>query len=176
LRGRLAMVGAMTGAEFKTKWGRSKAKETASYQEHFTDLCRLLGQKTPIEADPSGEDFFCFQKRVIKDLELFAVHETPDEGDPAERGFADVWKKGCCAWEYKAKKKSLDEAYKQLLRYREALLNPPLLAVCDFDRYIIRTNFNGTVQEVHEFTNAEIDQPHNLAMLRAIFTEPEFLN
>ncbi|HWW02797.1 MAG TPA: DNA methyltransferase [Candidatus Acidoferrum sp.] len=165
----------MTGAEFKTKWSRSKAKETASYQEHFTDLCRILGQKTPIEADPSGEDFFCFQKRVIKDLELFALHETPDEADPTERGFADVWKKGCFAWEYKGKKKNLEAAYKQLLRYREALLNPPLLATCDFDRYVIRTNFNGTVQESHEFTNDQIDRPENLRILRALFENPEYL-
>jgi hypothetical protein len=44
----------MTFAEFKRKWGRSKAKETASYQEHFVDLCRLLGQPTPVEADPAA--------------------------------------------------------------------------------------------------------------------------
>ena len=69
-----------------------------------------------------------------------------------------MWKKDCFAWEYKGKKKNLDEAYKQLLRYRESLLNPPLLVVCDFDRYIIKTNFNGTVQEVHEFTNDQIDR------------------
>jgi hypothetical protein len=36
------------------------------------------------------------------------------------------------------------------------LLNPPLLVVCDFDRYVVRTSFNGTVQETHEFTNAQI--------------------
>ncbi len=86
-----------------------------------------------------------------------------------------MWKRGCFAWEYKGKKKNLDEAYKQLLRYRESLLNPPLLVVCDFDRYIIKTNFNGTVQEVHEFTNAEIDTPKNLGILRALFTDPDFL-
>jgi hypothetical protein len=67
----------ITAAEFKKKWARARAKETASYQEHFVDLCRLLGQPTPNEADPSGSDFFCFQKRVIKDLELFELHETP---------------------------------------------------------------------------------------------------
>src|ERR1017187_3685978 len=165
----------MTAAEFKKKWSRNQSKESAAYQEHFNDLCRLLGQPTPNEADPSGSDFFCFQKRVVKDAELFELHETPDASEPAERGFADVWKKGCFAWEYKGKKKNLDEAYKQLLRYREALLNPPLLVVCDFDRYIVKTNFNGTVQEVHEFTNAEIDRPENLRILRALFSKPEFL-
>ena len=164
----------MTPAEFKTKWSRYQGKEISGYAEHFHDLCAMLGQPTPAQADPSGSDFFCFQKRVVKDAELMDL-EAPDAADPRQRGFADVWKKGCFAWEYKGKKKHLDEAYKQLLRYRESLLNPPLLVVCDFDRYLIRTNFNGTVQEVHEFTNAEIDRPENLRTLRALFSDPEFL-
>jgi len=167
----------MTWADFKKKWSRYSGKETSAYQEHFNDLCNLLGQPTPAAADPTGSESFCFQKRVIKDAELFAftdggrVAEEPE----AERGFADVWKRDCFAWEYKGKKKNLDEAYRQLLRYRESLLNPPLLIVCDFDRYIIRTNFNGTVQETHEFTNAQIDDPAFLAVLRAAFADPEFL-
>jgi len=165
----------MTAAEFKRKWSRYQGKEASAYQEHFDDLCRLLGQATPAEADPSGRDSFCFQKRVVKDAELFDMRETPGAGEAADRGFADVWKKGCFAWEYKGKKKNLDEAYRQLLRYRESLLNPPLLVVCDFDRYIVKTNFNGTVQEVHEFTNDQIDRPENLRLLRAVFEDPDFL-
>src|SRR5205814_3441971 len=143
------------------------------------DLCALLGQPSPAAADPTGSESFCFQKRVVKDAELFAlddsgrVAEEPDAD--RERGFADVWKRGCFAWEYKGKKKNLDEAYRQLLRYRESLLNPPLLVVCDFDRYIVRSNFNGTVQETHEFTNAQIDRPANLRLLRARFHDPECL-
>lgn len=164
----------MTAAEFKKKWARYQGKETSAYQGHFDDLCRLLGQQTPAEADPTGSDFFCYQKRVVKDAELFDL-EQPDSSDLAERGFADVWRKGCFGWEYKGKKKNLDEAYKQLLRYREALLNPPLLVVCDFDRYIVRTNFNGTVQETHEFTNDQIDRPENWRILRALFENPDFL-
>ncbi|MEI6394666.1 MAG: DNA methyltransferase, partial [Verrucomicrobiota bacterium] len=164
----------MTWAEFKKKWSSYQGKETSAYQAHFDDLCRLLGQQTTADADPTGNDFFCYQKRVVKDAELFDL-EHSDSGDPTERGFADVWKKGCFGWEYKGKKKNLDEAYKQLLRYREALFNPPLLVVCDFDRYIIRTNFNGTVQEVHEFTNDTIDRPENLRILGTLFENPEFL-
>src|SRR5438477_5996048 len=169
----------MTPAEFKRKWARYSGKETAAYQEHFNDLCALLGQPTPATADPTGSELFCFQKRVVKDAELFAlaesdrVREEPEA--ERERGFADVWKKGCFAWEYKGKKKNLDAAYQQLLRYRESLLNPPLLVVCHFVRYIVRTNFNGTVQETHEFTNANVDDPKNLQLLRAVFTDPEFL-
>jgi hypothetical protein len=167
---------AMTAAEFKRKWARYQGKETSAYQEHFNDLCRLLDQPTPAEADPSGNELFCFQKHVVKDAELLADTEAgPDEGDPQERGYADVWKKDCFGWEYKGKKKNLDRAYKQLLRYRESLLNPPLLIVCDFDRYIIKTNFNGTVCETHEFTNDQIDRPENLRLLRAAFENPDFL-
>src|SRR5437764_1872584 len=167
----------MTPAEFKRKWAKYSGKETSAYQEHFNDLCALLGQPSPVTADPTGSESFCFQKRVLKDAELFAfddggrVAEEPDQ----ERGFADVWKRGCFAWEYKGKKKNLDEAYRQLLRYRESLLNPPLLVVCDFDRYIVRTNFNGTVQETKEFFNAQIDEPWVLSLLRAVFADPEFL-
>jgi hypothetical protein len=137
----------------------------------------LLGQPSPVSADPTGSESFCFQKRVLKDAELFPIDdggrvaEEPDR----ERGFAGVWKRDCFAWEYKGKKKNLDEAYRQLLRYRESLLNPPLLVVCDFDRYIVRTNFNGTVQETKEFTNAQIDEPWVLSLLRAVFADPEFL-
>ena len=74
----------MTPAEFIRKWHRFQGKESAAYQEHFNDLCRLLGQPTPAEADPSGNDFFCFQKRVVKDAELFELHDTGEEA--AARG------------------------------------------------------------------------------------------
>src|SRR5437870_5524708 len=169
----------MTPAEFKRKWARYSGKETAAYQEHFNDLCALLGHPSPATADPTGSESFCFQKRVVKDEELFAVQDSGKIAEESngyrERGFADVWKRGCFAWEYKGKKKNLDAAYQQLLRYRESLLNPPLLVVCDFDRYVIRTNFNGTVQETHEFKNENIDTPAVLHLLRAVFNNPEFL-
>ena len=35
------------------------------------------------------------------------------------------------AWEYKGQHANLDKAYDQLLQYREALENPPLLIVSD---------------------------------------------
>jgi hypothetical protein len=168
----------MTVAEFKRKWARYTGKETSAYQEHFTDLCRLLNHPTPAASDPTGSQSFCFQKRVVKDAELFAFKEdgaVPETEEEAKRGFADVWKKDFFGWEYKGKRRSLDEAYKQLLRYRESLLNPPLLVVCDFDRYIIRTNFNGTVQETYEFTNDQIDRPENLRILHATFENPDYL-
>jgi hypothetical protein len=105
----------VTPAEFKKKWAKVSAKESAAYQSHFDDLCRLLRLPTPLEADPAGE-FFCYQKRVIKSAELLDL-----EGDDAEskkRGFADVSKKSCFASKYKGKKKNLGEACNRYPRRR----------------------------------------------------------
>src|SRR5438128_2314181 len=126
----------MTLHEFTTKWAGSTRTERAASQEHFIDLCRLLGVPTPNEADPAGE-FYAFEKGA----------EKVTGGD----GFADVWKRGHFAWEYKGKRKDLHAAYVQLLQYREALENPPLLVVCDLDRFEIHTNFTGTSKQVHRF-------------------------
>jgi hypothetical protein len=56
----------MTFAEFKKQWSRCQGKETSACQGHFDDLCRLPGRPTPAEADPSGSDFFCYQKLTFQ--------------------------------------------------------------------------------------------------------------
>jgi len=148
----------MTPSEFAAKWRKSTRTERAASQEHFIDLCRMLGVKTPNEADPHGE-WYAFEKSAEK----FG-------GDD---GFADVWKRDHFAWEYKGKHKNLEKAYEQLLKYREALENPPLLVVCDLERFEIHTNFN-TVKEVHRFTLDDLrDAPERpLSLLRALMSEP----
>src|SRR5439155_4680523 len=82
---------------------------------------------------------------------------------------------GHFAWEYKRKRRNLAEAYQQLLRYREDLENPPLLVVCDLDRFQIHTNFTGTAKQVYEFDLDGLADPENLAVLRKLFTDPESL-
>src|SRR5438046_2560680 len=111
----------MTAAEFVAKWSKAELTEQSAAQQHFLDLCELVEHPKPAEADPTG-DSFTFEKGAAKQ----------DGGD----GWADVWKRGFFGWEYKGKHKDLGEAYKQLLQYREALENPPLLVVCDLDRII----------------------------------------
>ena len=78
-------------------------------------------------------------------------------------------------WEYKGKHKDLVAAYQQLLLYREDLDNPPLLVVCDMDRFEIHTNFTGTAKTVHRFDLDGLAEPANLDVLRKLFTEPEAL-
>ncbi|MEX2314889.1 MAG: type IIL restriction-modification enzyme MmeI, partial [Thermomicrobiales bacterium] len=143
--------------EFQAKWRVATLTERAGYTAHFSDLCALLGQPTPSAADPSGQTY-AFEKRVTK-LD-------------GATGFADVWRKGYFAWEYKGRGADLDAAYRQLNDYREPLENPPLLVVCDFDRIQIHTNFTGLRPVVHELTLETLDLPENLAVLRRMFTEP----
>ena len=64
----------------------------------------------------------------------------------------------------------------QLLQYRENLDNPPLLVVCDFERWEIHTNWPNTAKKIYRFSNAEILQPQTLQLLRHLFFEPARLH
>ncbi len=150
----------MTPEQFAAKWSKVSLSERASYQQHYLDLCELAGHPKPAEADPAGE-WFCFERGA----------EKHGGGD----GWADVWKRGFHAFEYKGRHASLAKAYDQLLRYRASLENPPLLVVCDTDTLEIHTNFTGTAEAVHRITTADIGQPRNLEILRALFHAPDKL-
>jgi hypothetical protein len=43
--------------DFADKWRHATLKERSACQEHFIDLCHLVGHSTPAEADPKGECF-----------------------------------------------------------------------------------------------------------------------
>jgi type II restriction/modification system DNA methylase subunit YeeA len=150
----------MTPQQFIAKWQNVSLSERSACQQHFLDLCALLEQPTPADADPQGT-WYTFE---------YGVQKTH-----GGQGWADVWKKGHFGWEYKGKHKDLDAAYNQLLRYREALENPPLLVVCDLDRFEVHTNFTGTVKRVYRFDLAGLADPHNLHVLRRLFTDPQAL-
>ena len=150
----------MNAQEFISKCRRVELGERQAAQQHFLDLCALLGQDPPAKADPVGESF-CFERGATK--------------ESGGEGWADVWKKGCFGWEYKGKHKDLDAAYTQLLKYRGSLENPPLLVVCDMDRIVVHTNFTNTPNRVHEVRLEELDTPRAHEILRAVFFEPEKL-
>ncbi len=69
----------MTPHKFAAKWQKAQLTEKSAYQQHFLDLCDLLGQPHPAAVDPEGK-WFTFEKGV-----------TTSEG---KQGFADVWLKG----------------------------------------------------------------------------------
>ena len=150
----------MTPYEFISKWRASALKERSASQEHFIDLCRLLGEPTPAEADPTGEAY-CFERGARKDT----------GGD----GWADVWKRHHFAWEYKGQRADLDAAFGQLRQYALALENPPLLIVSDMQRFRIRTNWTNSVSKTHEFGLDDLADAATRDRLKWAFSDPERL-
>ena len=150
----------MPPREFIAKWRRSRGQESAGAQEWFLDLCRLVGHGTPGEIDPRQE-WYTFER---------SVREASGRS-----GRADVYKRGYFAWEFKGLHRDLDVAYRQLLRYREALNNPPLLVVSDFQTIRVHTNFTNKVPVVHTITLDDLHEPEWLDVLRRVFHEPETL-
>jgi hypothetical protein len=77
----------MTPEEFIRKWGPGGAayslNERQGAQSHFMDICQVLGVESPHDLDN-----YCFERGGLK--------------LGTGRGFADVWKRNCFAWEYKA--------------------------------------------------------------------------
>ncbi len=150
----------MTPYEFIAKWRASKLKESSASQEHFIDLCRMLGEPTPAEADPTGKTY-CFERGARKDT----------GGD----GWADVWKSHHFAWEYKGQHANLDAAFDQLRQYALALENPPLLIVSDMLRFRIRTNWTNCVSKTYEFGLDDLADASIRDRLKWAFSDPERL-
>jgi type II restriction/modification system DNA methylase subunit YeeA len=150
----------MDPVTFQRKWIGVELKERSASQEHFLDLCRVLGHATPAEMDPTG-DVFTFERGASK--------------LSGGEGWADVWYRGHFAWEYKGRRADLKAAYDQLNLYRESLENPPLLVVSDLNKIEIHTNFTGTVKQVHLIDLSTFAEPASQRVLRAVFTDPESL-
>ncbi|AQR62783.1 SAM-dependent methyltransferase [Brevundimonas sp. LM2] len=146
----------MTPADFIAKWNDATLRERQGSQMHFLDLCALLDQPQP--TDP---DRYCFERGATK-----------AGGDD---GWADVWRRGCFAWEYKGPHKDLDKAFRQLATYVSDLENPPYLVTSDMSRIIVRTNFTNTVTAVHEFALEDLRDPAKRDLLRQIFEGSEKL-
>ena len=150
----------MTPHAFIAKWRDATLKERSAAHEHFLDLCRLLDEPTPAEADPTGATY-CFERGVRKDT----------GGD----GWADVWKRHCFAWEYKGQRANLDAAFAQLRQYALALENPPLLIVSDLRRFRIRTNWTNSVSRTYEFDLDDLTDRAVRDRLKWAFSDPERL-
>jgi hypothetical protein len=82
-----------TPEQFAAKWKQANLTERAAAQSHFLDLCELLGQPKPADADPDGA-WYTFERGVRK--------------AGGGKGWADVWMRGHFAWEYKGRHKDLD--------------------------------------------------------------------
>lgn len=86
----------MNPSDFVRKWKGTRLSERSACQQHFLDLCALVGHPTPAEVDKTGESF-AFEKGADK-------HN-------AGQGWADVWKKG---FFYNLRPAWLDLAHRKL--------------------------------------------------------------
>ena len=150
----------MTPDDFIRKWDGVKLKEKQASQEHFLDLCALVGVPSPALADPEGA-WFCFEKGASK--------------AGGGEGWADVWRRDHFAWEYKSPGKDLDKAFGQLQKYTPALRYPPLLIVSDIDIIRIHTAFPGLVPQVHEIKLHGLRDHATFNLLKWAFTQPDQL-
>lgn len=133
----------LTLSQFVERWRGASLSERSGAQSHFLDLCEMLGEPHPAAADAVGERY-TFEKLVSR--------------TSGGKGFADVWLRDHFAWEYKGKHKNLAAAYRQLNDYREDLLNPPLLVVCDMDCFEVHTNFSKTKKRVYKFDLQDLEK------------------
>ena len=150
----------MTPEQFIAKWKATELKERSAAQSHFIDLCRMLDEPSPTDADPTG-DWYCFERGATK--------TTGGEG------WADVWKRNHFGWEYKGKRRDLNAAFVQLQQYALALENPPLLVVCDMDRFRIHTNWTNTISEVQEFGVDDLRDAAIRQKLKWVLSDPDRL-
>ena len=118
---------AMTPQQFIAKWRRANALRAERLPAAFSRPLRTARPaRSPPRPTPRAR-IYTFERGVRKTA--------------GGHGWADVWMRGHFGWEYKGLHKDLAAAYKQLLDYREDLENPPLLVVCDLDRFEVHTNF-----------------------------------
>ena len=150
----------LTPQDFVAKWKRVTSRERQVYQEHFIDLCHLAGHPTPNEMDPTGKQF------------AFEMGAGKTSGG---QGWADVARLGYFGWEYKGKDHDLNKAYEQLLNYRDALHNPPVLVVSDINQIIIRTNYTNLPTRTITLSLDDMLKPEALKVLRAVFFNPDEL-
>lgn len=150
----LRLVLPVTPEQFIATWKNNSLSEKGGAQPHFEDLCRLLGVEPPRQY---GE--YCYEQDLKK------MH--------GGNGFADVWKRGCFAWENKGPDKDLGPALMQLKNYAGALDNPPVLVVCNRERIEIHPCFTGYPSTPRIIQLDDIGQPENLQALRWLFSSED---
>lgn len=116
-----------------------------------------MGHEAPVAYDPTGHEF---------------AFEMGAEKSSGGQGWADVAKISYFGCEYKGKHANLDKAYQQLLLFREALQNAPLLVVSDTERIIVHTNFTNTPKKVVTLTLDDVLTAEGMRTRRNVFFDP----
>ncbi len=145
----------MTPDKFISDWKHSTLNERQGAQTHFNQLCALIDVP-----EPSGTS--------LRDGYGFEVNVDKVGGG---QGYADAWKRGCFAWEYKSPGSDLGQALRQLKLYASDLENPPLLIVSGMRRIEIHTNWTNMVQETHTLALDDLADARLRQKLKWAFSE-----
>ena len=145
----------MSPAEFIATWQNTTLNEEQGAQSWFNDLCDLIGHPKPL-GDLNGLTY-AFEHRL-------------------ETGKADAYYENHFGWEFKTHEGQLDEAMRQVLGYSMYLKTPPLLVASAFSVIRIRTNFPGMESVQREIRIADLAEPETLAVVKRIFTDPDWFN
>ena len=145
----------MSPADFISTWQNTTLNEEQGAQSWFNDLCDLIGHPKPL-----GE---------LNGLTYAFEHHI-------ETGKADAYYENHFGWEFKTHEGQLADAMRQVLGYSMYLKTPPLLVVSAFNVIRIRTNFPGMESVQREIRIADLAEPETLALVRRIFTEPDWFN
>lgn len=137
---------------FISRWEVNTKSERQVYQQHFTDLCHLVGELAPGQTNSIDYTFEKFARTPL-----------------GSHGFADVYRRDCFIVEYKKPNYDLSKAYWQIQKYRDDLGNPPLLITCDTQRLHIHTNFTGQQKEVHKLTLNEFRNGEAQPLIKRMF-------
>ena len=134
--------------------------ERAAAQSHFRDLCDLLGEEPPTDADPKGE-WYAFEKGATK--------TTGGEG------WADVWKRGCFGWEYKGKRQGPEGSLRAASTVCAGARKPALAGRLRPRAFEIHTNWTNTVSQPTSSPLTTSPTARKLRWLKWAFTDPEQL-
>jgi hypothetical protein len=176
-------------SEFIERWNNTSGTERANYQLFLTELCSLLHLPQPEPATSDTEtNAYVFERRV--DI------ANPDGSN--NRGFIDLYRRGCFVLEAKQTGKALDSqgwdkamlaAHNQADNYIRALPNtegrPPFIVVTDVGRSIeLYSEFTRTGGRYvpfpdpghHRIKLEDLRQTHIQDRLRRLWLEPESLD
>jgi hypothetical protein len=144
--------------DFVAKWRGNTSTERQVSQQHFLDLCALVGHATPGGARPREQ----------------VLHLRGRRGQAERRpGLGRCLVQGPLRHRVQGAGQEPGRAYEQLLQYRESLENPPLLITGNTQEYFIHTNFTNSVKQVVHVTLDDLLTPQGIQHLRNIFYNPD---
>ena len=159
IQSKIRRMTTLTPQAFVDKWRFVQLKERSAYQEHFIDLCHLVGHPTPAEDDPAG-------------TRLRSSSARPNK--TGGQGFADVFKRGCFALGIQGQARRSRQGLSATAAISRRPAQSPAADRVRHRPLVVHTNYTNTATARTTITLDDILTAEGLKALRAIFEYPEF--